>query len=134
MKRFLYLFVLAGILLLAIDGLWLYFFAADFYASEASQILRERPLLWAAALFYIIYPIGLVLCVIEPNLKLGGWLVFWKGAVFGIIAYSTYGLTNLAIIAHWSVLLSVVDILWGGLLSGIVSLAVFCIFKRFFTE
>ncbi len=42
-------------------------------------------------------------------------------ALFGLITYATCDLTNLATLKDWPVLLSVVDMLWGTVLSVSVS-------------
>jgi uncharacterized membrane protein len=121
-------------LFLVVDMLWLNVFAHDYYMRTLSTLLLEKPLLSAAVLFYLLYPIGLLVFVIEPGLSGGAsaWTVLWKGMFLGVLAYATYDLTNLATLKGWSVLLSAVDILWGGLVSGGVSISPFLIFKRFF--
>jgi uncharacterized membrane protein len=45
------------------------------------------------------------------------------GALLGFIAYGTYDLTNLATLARWPVLVSVVDMIWGAVLTATVALA-----------
>ena len=51
------------------------------------------------------------------------------GALFGIIAYATYDLTNLATLKAWPIQIVIIDIIWGGLLTLIVSLSGFYITK-----
>ena len=43
------------------------------------------------------------------------------GALFGLVAYGTYDLTNLATIKGWSLKVTIIDLLWGGILTGTVS-------------
>jgi uncharacterized membrane protein len=40
-----------------------------------------------------------------------------RGALLGVVAYSTFDLTALAVLAGWSVLVTAVDIAWGALLT-----------------
>jgi len=35
------------------------------------------------------------------------------GALFGLITYATYDLTNLATLKNWSLAVTVVDLIWG---------------------
>ena len=43
------------------------------------------------------------------------------GAFFGLVAYATYDLTNQAVIRDWPVVVTVIDLGWGALLTGAVS-------------
>jgi uncharacterized membrane protein len=45
----------------------------------------------------------------------------WQGALFGLIAYATYDLTNLATLKNWPLTVTVVDLGWGAVLGGTVS-------------
>ena len=46
---------------------------------------------------------------------------FWTGIVFGIVTYGTYNLTNMATIKNWSSNVVIVDMIWGGILTGVSS-------------
>ena len=48
-----------------------------------------------------------------------GWYTEGMGALFGFFAYSTYDLTNLAVIKNWPVGLTFLDMAWGTLVSGV---------------
>jgi uncharacterized membrane protein len=50
-----------------------------------------------------------------------------RAALFGLITYATYDLTNLATIKDWPIIVTVVDMIWGTVLSLLVSLASFFI-------
>ena len=47
------------------------------------------------------------------------------GALFGLISYATYDLTNLATLREWPLLLTVVDLAWGAALAAAVSVATY---------
>jgi uncharacterized membrane protein len=51
------------------------------------------------------------------------------GALFGIFTYATYDLTNLATMKGWPLNIVFIDILWGAVLSGLVSFSGFHIVK-----
>lgn len=44
-----------------------------------------------------------------------------SGALFGLITYATYDLTNLATLKDWPLLVTVVDLAWGATLAACVS-------------
>jgi uncharacterized membrane protein len=78
---------------------------------------------WAAAIiFYLLFIVGLVVFVIRPALAGGKPLeALFFGALFGLISYATYDLSNLATLKDWPVVVTVVDLGWGAVLGGLVS-------------
>jgi uncharacterized membrane protein len=76
----------------------------------------------AAILFYLLFIVGLLVFVIRPALSGGAPLqALFYGALFGLISYATYDLTNLATLKDWPVIVTVVDLIWGTVLGGAVS-------------
>lgn len=108
---------------LAVDMIWLVFVARKFYAGHLGFLMRD-PVNWAAAfLFYALFVIGVLFFVISPALEKQslGYAVL-AGALFGLMTYATYDLTNLATIKDWPVIVTLVDLAWGTTLSTVVSL------------
>jgi uncharacterized membrane protein len=87
---------------------------------------------WAAAVvFYLIFIVGLVILVIGPAVEAGSWAqALWRGAVFGFVAYATYDLTNLATLRDWPLAMTAVDLVWGTVLAGSVSIITYVIADR----
>lgn len=72
----------------------------------------------AAALFYCLYLFGLVFFAILPAVKQNNWnIALLNGALFGLICYATYDLTNLATLKGWPVKIVVYDMIWGTFIS-----------------
>jgi len=85
-----------------------------------------KPRLEVAALFYALCAAGITILVVQPALYAGEWhKAVILGAVFGLCAYGTYDLTNLATLRRWSFRLALVDMAWGTFLTAIASLAGF---------
>lgn len=86
----------------------------------------------AAILVYLFIPFGLSYLVISknfgvsPNVK-----ILLDAFVYGVCAYSVYDLTNLATLKNWSIQMVIVDIIWGGVLSIIVTFVSLLVIKRF---
>jgi len=120
---FLKLYLIALPVFLAIDMVWLTLVAKNFYAKQIGFLMKPNINLPAAILFYLLFIVGLVLFVITPALEKHSWLqVILMGALFGLISYATYDLTNLATIKDWPILVTVVDLVWGMVLAASVSL------------
>jgi uncharacterized membrane protein len=116
------LYAIASPIFFAMDMLWLGVVAKKFYAQHIGLLLKSN-INWAAAiLFYLLFLVGLVVFVIGPAVERGGWSrALILGALFGLITYATYDLTNLATMKNWPLALTVVDMLWGMVLAASVS-------------
>ena len=71
---------------------------------------------------YLIFIFGLVYFVINPALDSGSFSeALLRGMLFGFITYSTYDLTNLATLEGWPIKITIIDLIWGTSLGGLVS-------------
>lgn len=126
MKKYVYSYVAAAVLMLVFDGVWIGIVARDFYQQGIGHLMAPSPRLDAALLFYGVYALGLVVFVVAPQSKerASTWLsTLLRGALFGLVAYATYDLTNLATLRDWPVQVALVDMAWGALASGCASVA-----------
>jgi len=106
---------------LAIDAVWLATMAPKFYQTYIGHLLGEVRF-GPAAVFYLIYIVGIVVFTVAPAVRAENWLLaLGLGALFGFIAYATYDLTNQATMKDWPVIVTLVDLAWGALLTGSVA-------------
>jgi len=125
---YLKLYFAALITFFAIDLIWLSLVARAFYRKYLGFLMAPRPNWLAAIIFYLLFILGILVFVVVPGLKDNSLTTtLLRAALFGLITYATYDLTNLATIKDWSLLVTVVDITWGTVLSVIVSLVSFMI-------
>ena len=128
-------FIFVSIIFLIIDVLWLSITVKSLYRPALGSLLKDKPVMWAAVLFYIIYMVGLALIIIKPALANDSILqALWTGVVFGIVAYGTYNLTNMATVKNWSASIVWIDMLWGGFLTGFSSAVGIYLTKTFFSN
>ena len=118
-------FLVLGVL----DGLWLMFVARDFYQREIGPLLLAEVRKLPALLFYLGYPMGLVLLALTPRPDSLGMAVA-RSALLGVVAYGTYDLTNLATLKGWSLRVAVADTAWGAVVSAAAGAAVWWVSKR----
>ena len=115
-----YVAVLAGILCL--DAIWLGIVAKRFYADKLGYLMAPNVAWWAAILFYLTFAAGVAYFVVLPMAGAGSLgRAFARGAFFGLVAYATYDLTNQALVRDWPVVVTAIDLAWGALISGTVS-------------
>jgi len=108
---------------LVIDMIWLTLIAKNFYAKYIGYLMAKNPNLIAAFIFYLIFIAGLVFFVVAPALDKKTWThALLVGLFFGLVTYATYDLTNLATIKNWPLLVTIVDLIWGMVLSASVSI------------
>lgn len=125
-------YVATLIVFAGIDFVWLGFVAQGYYRSQIGHLLADPFLLGPAVAFYLIYAVGLVFFAVMPAAATGGvGKGFLLGAAFGFFCYATYDLTNLATLKNWSLQLSLVDMAWGSLLSGVSAAAGVWVAQRF---
>jgi uncharacterized membrane protein len=99
---------------LALDAVWLGLVAPRFYRAQIGFLMAQRPKWAAAGLFYVLFVTGLVIFCVSPGVRQDsfGWAAL-RGALFGLVTYATYDLTNLATVEGWPLLVTIVDLGWG---------------------
>lgn len=106
----------------AIDMVWLGLVARGFYRKHLGYLMNSNTNWTAAIIFYLLFILGIVFFVVLPGLQDNSLkTTLMRGALFGLITYATYDLTNLATVKDWPLLLTIVDMAWGTVLSTAVS-------------
>ena len=112
------------VVLVVVDAAWLALVAAPMFATVLGPLLKPRPDLAAAALFYVIYAGGLLVLAARPGIERGSTAhAAGLGAVVGLTAYATFDLTSLAILERWTWGLALADMAWGTALSALSAAA-----------
>jgi len=116
------LYVVALPTFLVIDLLWLGVVARSFYQDQMGHLMRANVNWVAAMVFYLMFVAGIVVLVVWPAIEresLPGAL--FLGALFGLVTYSAYDLTNLAVLEGFPIKIALIDLLWGTVLCASVS-------------
>ena len=118
--NFIKIYIVSLLVLFPIDTVWLTL-SKNLYNNWLSPFQRVLNIP-AAFLVYLIIPFGLCYFVIsknagvQPNTK-----IIFDAFLYGVCSYAVYDLTNLATLKNWSIPMTIVDILWGGILCAIVT-------------
>ena len=106
----------------AIDMVWLGLVARTFYRQQIGFLLRPDTNWVAAIIFYLLFIVGILVFVVLPGLQDNSLkTTILRAALFGLVTYATYDLTNLATVRDWPLLITIVDLAWGIILSIAVS-------------
>lgn len=123
-------YLLTTIVFFAVDMTWLGFIAKDLYKKYLSNFLSDKVNWPAAIIFYLLFIIGIFYFAILPAVEKNSLAkAIISGALFGFFTYATYDLTNLATLKDWPLPIVFIDIIWGSVLTGIVSIAGYYIVK-----
>lgn len=105
-----------------IDAAWLSTMGRLLYRPVLGDILVTNLRIVPAIAFYLIYPVGVVFFAVLPGLRSQqGTGVFLSALLFGAIAYGTYDLTNYATLRNWTLPITLIDICYGALASGVAA-------------
>lgn len=115
-------YLIAGGVYWIIDFLWLGVIAQNFYQRQLGDMLADRIKWPAAIIFYLLYPIGVIIFAVVPGVKEQSLIrSLVLGALFGYFTYSTYDLSNYITLQGWPIKVVIVDILWGIFVSMLVA-------------
>ena len=125
---YIYAYLSVLLLFLPADFAWLGAMTSRLYRPTLGDILLDKVSIAPAIVFYLAYPMGIVIFAVMPALK-GGTLAqaALYGALFGAFSYGTYDLTNQATLRNWSTTLTVVDMAWGSILGAFAAAGAFWI-------
>lgn len=114
----------SAVAMLVMDAVWLTTMVPIIYRPALGDMLADPPNLWVAAVFYLVYVVGVVVFAVLPALNQQNWLMaLGAGALLGLVAYGTYDFTNLSTLRDWPVTLSLIDVCWGVVLTGVAATA-----------
>ena len=133
MNRTILIYVTLTVLFAAIDLFYLSLFGVKLFKAALGDVLAPAINPGPGIVFYLLFPIGLWFFALAPAVAADRWSVaLLNGALFGFFAYATYDLTNFATIRNWTAPLTVIDMTWGTVLSGVTSVLAFAIQKAIF--
>lgn len=116
---------------LVLDAVWLTLTSVPIYRATLGNILLTGFNPAPALAVYLLQALGLLVFVLPRARQHGSLSALGNGFAFGVFTYGLYDLTNLATLKHWTVSLSITDIIWGGVVSGLASLIGWSIARRF---
>ena len=127
MSHALTLYAVGLVSVFLLDGVWLGLLMRQFYKVQLGPLARMTgdsltPIWPAAILVYVLIVAGVQAFVLPRVSDVNpGWTGFAWGALFGLVTYGLYDLTNYATLNRWPLVLTVVDMAWGAMICGTAS-------------
>ena len=128
-------YFITAIVFSLIDLIWIGVAAKNFYARTIGHMLRDSVNWPAALIFYLMYIGGIVLFVLAPAIRSGSRItqVALRGCLLGMFAYGTFDLTALALLEGWPAIVTIVDMIWGTILTASTASSAYWITQTFLT-
>jgi uncharacterized membrane protein len=122
--KYILLYVLTFIVFLAIDAVWLLLISKNLYSKEIGHLMADKALLLPALIFYLLFVVGILIFAVVPGYQAQSLSkTLMLSALFGLMTYATYDLTNLATLRDWPLKITIIDIIWGTTVSTLTGLA-----------
>jgi uncharacterized membrane protein len=135
MMKLIAAYLTTAVVMIVIDLVWLGVIAKPLYQQGIGHLMTDQPNILAAVAFYMLFPVGLMVFAVTPQVAMEGWQKSaWLGAMFGFFAYATYDLTNLATLKNYPISLALIDIVWGTVVSAVAASVGKLVFNRFVTN
>jgi uncharacterized membrane protein len=111
------------VVVLVLDLLWLKLVMGSIFKNEIGDVALPTPRLTPAAMFYLMYAVGVLIFVVIPGASMPWYYALAMGALFGLMAYGTYDLTNMATLKPWTWKLAIMDMVWGTFVTAMSAVA-----------
>ena len=113
-------YLIAAIIFVVLDGIYLNLIKSS-YNTQIKNIQGSdiKVNMIATGITYIFLIFGLNYFIIQRKRSTS------DAALLGLVIYGTYDFTNLALFSNWSVLLSIVDTMWGAVLFGLTTAIIY---------
>jgi len=126
MTQTLKLFLACMVGFMNLDGIWLGVVMKSFYRDQLAPIARmaDGALApnWPAAFFvYVALGVGITVFVVPRATD--AFSAATSGALFGLVVYGVYDLTNFATLAQYPLAVVFVDMAWGSIATAICAVA-----------
>ena len=109
-------YLVAAIIFVVLDGIYLNLIKSS-YNRQIKNVQGSdiKVNMIAAGITYVILIFGINYFIILKKRSVS------DAALLGFVIYGTYDFTNLALLSNWSILLSIVDTMWGAVLFGLTT-------------
>ena len=118
-------FLLVLVVFLAVDWIWVGWLSQPYWSALVKKITGSpmKVNIWSAVGAYLLLAVGITWLVLPQVDSVQSALI--KGALFGLVVYGVFDLTNMTIFSQYDKRLALADTLWGTFASAMISVIVF---------
>ena len=120
------MFFVSMIAFMILDGIWLGIVMKTFYRDQLAPIARmaggSLAPNWTAA-FFVYVALGVGITVFVMPRASDAFSAATNGALFGLVVYGVYDLTNFATLAQYPLTVMFVDMAWGAVATALCATA-----------
>lgn len=129
--KYVYIYLITFVVFFVIDLIWLTLISKNFYSTQIGHLMASKPNLVPALIFYLMFVGGIIVLALIPGLEAKSLAkTAYLAAIFGLLSYATYDLTNLATLKDWPLIVTVVDMIWGTFLATTTGVISYLIIQR----
>ncbi|MBA2655005.1 MAG: DUF2177 family protein [Gammaproteobacteria bacterium] len=131
-------FFISSVFMFILDMTWFAVFSRSLYARQIGPLLHKTNDLFAVnwpAMFvgYFMLLLG-IFCFVLPKSNGNIYHALFWGGLFGACLFTYHNFVNLATLARWPLMISIVDVLWGIFLCSAISVFATVIQKFWFVN
>lgn len=131
-SRILLVYAITAVCFVGLDAVWLSLATGPVYRAGIGHLMADRVELAPAVGVYVVYVAGLVAFAVLPALDAdSAWKAVGHGALLGLVAYGTYDFTNEATLKDWPWRVTLADMAWGTIASGVAAGIARLVVRRF---
>ena len=135
MKTLVLAYVVSLVVLVGLDFVWLGRMGDAVYRPIMGDMALPGFRAAPAIVFYLLFVAGVTYFALVPAFaSSSAATAAINGLVFGLCAYGTYDLTNQATLRNWSWTLTIIDMSWGAVLTGVSAAASYLVVSTFFAR
>ncbi|MEJ5989758.1 DUF2177 family protein [Ramlibacter sp. PS3R-8] len=125
-------YAVTALAFLGLDAVWLTSMADRLYRPALGSLMADKFALGPAAAFYFVYVAGIVGFAVAPAVASGSATgALLRGLALGFVAYATYDLTNQATLRGWPWSVTLADLAWGTVATGLAAWAAAAVVLHF---
>ena len=118
-----------------VEALMLTFFMGPFFSKHIGHLMRSQINLYVTLLYYLFYVAGVLYFCYFSGFKSGSLLqTLSSGFLLGLLCYGVYDMTNFLVLKDWKIQMTLVDMIWGGVVTSLISGVGFLTFNYFINQ
>lgn len=115
-----------------VEALMLTFFMAPFFSKHIGHLMRSQINVYVTLIYYLLYVSGVLYFSYFAGFKSGSFQqTLLSGFLLGLLCYGVYDMTNFLVLKDWKIQMTIIDMVWGGIVTALISGVGFLVFNYY---